>query len=216
MTVVPELRRRPDDSCTDGPVRPDIPFTNRGETVNTSFRSRKRLIAMSAAAALTLVACGGDEASNVTTGDIQITESWARTSPMMATMGAAYMTIMSTNGDRLLAASVDSSVAASAEVHEVVPADDSDMSMPMDHSGMDDMGSDDSMPMGDTGAMVMREVEAIEIPAGEMIMLMPGGYHVMLIDLTTPLEIGRTFDVVLTFETAGDLTVPVEVRDDAP
>ena len=90
-------------------------------------------------------------------------------------------------------------IAASAEVHEVVPAE----------------GSDTSMPMG-TGEMVMREVEAIEIPAGEMVMLMPGGYHVMLIDLVAPLEIGQTFDVVLAFENAGDVVVPVEVRDDAP
>ena len=131
--------------------------------------------------------------------DIEITGAWARTSPMMATMGAAYMSIVSMDGDRLLAAAVDSSIAASAEVHEVVPAE----------------GSDTSMPMG-TGEMVMREVEAIEIPAGEMVMLMPGGYHVMLIDLVAPLEIGQTFDVVLTFENAGDVVVPVEVRDDAP
>ena len=131
--------------------------------------------------------------------DIEITGAWARNSPSMATMGAAYMSIMSTNGDRLLAASVDPAIAASAEVHEVVSAE----------------GSDTSMPMG-SGEMVMREVEAVEIPAGEMVMLMPGGYHVMLIDLVAPLEIGQTIDVVLTFETAGDVTVTVEVREEAP
>ncbi len=134
--------------------------------------------------------------------EIEITGAWARNSPAMATMGAAYMTIMSTNGDRLLAASVDSAIAAAAEVHEVVPAEGSDTSM-----STGDMGS---------GEMVMREVEAIDVPAGEMVMLMPGGYHIMLIDLVAPLELGQTFDVVLTFETAGDVTVPVEVRDEAP
>jgi copper(I)-binding protein len=198
--------------------------------MNPSSRSRRRLAVVSAAAVLTLVACGGDDSTDAPSTDapaaseapmatdapadmasaVEITGAWARNSPMMATMGAAYMTIMSMNGDRLVAASVDSAIAASAEVHEVVPAEGSDTSMAM--------GSDTSMPMGDMGSseMVMREVEAIEIPAGEMVMLMPGGYHVMLIDLVAPLELGQTFDVVLTFETAGDVIVPVEVREDAP
>ena len=210
--------------------------------MNTSVRSKKRLVALSTVAALTLVACGGDDSADTTSteapvtteagmsteapmaSDIEITGAWARNSPMMATMGAAYMSIMSMNGDRLLAASVDPAIAASAEVHEVVPADGTDTSMPstgmgtdtsMPSTGMGNVGSDTSMPMS-SGEMVMREVEAIEIPAGEMVMLMPGGYHVMLIDLVAPLEIGQTFDVVLTFETAGDVTVTVEVRDEAP
>lgn len=202
--------------------------------MNTSFRSTKRLVALSTVAALTLVACGGDDSEDTTStdapvtteapattdagmsteapmaSDIEITGAWARNSPSMATMGAAYMSIMSKNGDRLIAASVDPAIAAAAEVHEVVPAEGSDTSM-----AMGDMGSDTSMPMG-SGEMVMREVEAVEIPAGEMVMLMPGGYHVMLIDLVAPLEIGQTFDVVLTFETAGDVTVTVEVREEAP
>ena len=151
---------------------------------------------------------------------IEITGAWARTSPMMATMGAAYMMIMSMDDDRLVAAAVDSSIADHAEVHEVVMADGSDMSM--DHSGMD-MGSDSSMDMGSettmamsSGEMVMREVEGIDIVGGEMLMMKPGGYHVMLIDLVAPLEIGQTFDVTLTFEKAGDVIVPVEVREDAP
>lgn len=158
--------------------------------------------------------------------DIEVTAAWARTSPAMATMGAAYMTIMSMNDDRLVAASVDSSIAGHAEVHEVVMADTSDMdsgtdsdmgsdmSSGMDHSGMD-MGSDTTMNMT-SGEMVMREVDGVDVVAGEMLVLKPGGYHVMIIDLVAPLEIGQTFDVTLTFDKAGDVVVPVEVRDDAP
>lgn len=234
MTLVPKLRRPFDDSCTAGHVRPGAPFNCKEKSVNTSSRASRRLVALSAVAALTLVACGGDDSQDTTSidapvttdapgttavsmsteapmaSDIEVTGAWARNSPMMATMGAAYMTIMSMNGDRLLGASVASSIAASAEVHEVVPAEGSDTSM-----AMGDMGGDMADDMA-SGEMVMREVDAIEIPAGEMAMLMPGGYHVMLIDLAAPLEIGQTFDVVLTFETAGDVTVAVEVREDAP
>jgi copper(I)-binding protein len=173
--------------------------------------------------ALPLVACDDDSSSGTTmemSSPIEIAGAWARSSPMMATMGAAYMTMMSTDDDRLVAAAVDSSIADHAEVHEVVMAGGSDMSMDMDsdmgmdHSSMD-MGSETTMAMS-SGEMVMREVEGIDIVGGEMLMMKPGGYHVMLIDLVAPLEIGQTFDVTLTFEKAGAVIVPVEVREDAP
>ena len=162
--------------------------------------------------ALPLVACDDDSSSDKTmemSSSIEITGAWARSSPMMATMGAAYMTIMSTDDDRLVAAAVDSSIADHAEVHEVVMAGGSDADMSMD------MGSATTMAMS-AGEMVMREVEGIDIMGGEMFMLKPGGYHVMIIDLVAPLEIGQTFDVTLTFEKAGAVIVPVEVREDAP
>lgn len=195
------------------------------------------MIALASVATLSLMACGGDDATDTTTtsnteasmgsvvpdstamstseSGIEVTGAWARTSPMMASMGAAYMTIVSANGDRLLAAAVDSSIADHAEVHEVVPSDGTDTSMAMGSDTTMAMGSDTSMSMPST-EMVMREVESIDLPAGEMVMLKPGGYHVMLIDLVSPLEIGQTFDVTLTFETAGDVVVSVEVREDAP
>ncbi|MGA1345546.1 MAG: copper chaperone PCu(A)C, partial [Ilumatobacteraceae bacterium] len=71
----------------------------------------------------------------------------------------------------------------------------------------------DSMDMG---AMVMQQIMSLDLPAGETVELKPGGYHVMLIDLAAPLEIGQTFDLTLDFETAPDRVVTVEVRDDAP
>ena len=67
--------------------------------------------------------------------------------------------------------------------------------------------------MDDAGTMMMGEVPAIDVPAGATVMLEPGGYHIMLMNLAAPLETGQEFDVVLTFEAAGDVTVPVEVRE---
>ena len=170
---------------------------------------------LAAAMSLSLAACGGDDSSIETDqmempsgSGIEITGAWARTSPMMASRGAAYMTIVSGADDRLIGAAVDPSIADRAEVHEVVMADDTD------ESSMD-MGSDSSMDMP-SSEMVMREVEGIDLVAGEMLMLKPGGYHVMIIDLVAPLEMGQVFDVTLTFDKAGDVVVPVEVRDDAP
>ncbi len=150
----------------------------------------RRLIILLAVMGLIAGGCGGGD-------DISIDGEWARNSPKRADRGAVYMNIESADGDRLLSASVDSSISASVEVHEVVPAEGE-----TDEEGM--------------AMMVMQEVEAIELPAGETVNLEPGGYHVMLIDITKPLEIGQKFDLTLNFETAGEMVLEVEVMEEAP
>jgi copper(I)-binding protein len=189
----------------------------------------RRSIAVLAAGSLLvgLAACGDDSASTTepvsseaVTSDSMSAEStapvteltvsgaWARTSPMMATMGAAYMTITSPVDDRLLGAAVDPSVADHAEVHEVVMVESTDTTMAMG------MGSDTTMAMG--GEMTMREVDHIDLMAGEPLELAPGGYHIMIIDLVAPLEVGNSISITLSFETAGDIVVDVPVLDEAP
>ncbi len=143
-------------------------------------------------------ACGDDDGdgdgSNGGSGDpaaaITVEGAWARTSPMMASNGAAYMELTASVDDRLVAARVSADVAATAEVHETV---------------MDP----------DTQEMAMRETDAIDLPAGETVALEPGGYHVMLLDLAEPLEPGTTIELTLVFEEAGEVVVEAEVRDSA-
>ncbi|MGA0788921.1 MAG: copper chaperone PCu(A)C [Ilumatobacteraceae bacterium] len=159
-------------------------------------------LALLAIAPLVLAACGGDD-------PITIEGQWARTSPAMASMGAAYMDVTSSEGDQLVGVSVPASIAARAEIHEMVPAD-----MAIDDS-MDESMDDGEMDM-DMGAMVMQQIMALDLPAGETVSLEPGGYHVMLIDLAEPLAEGDTFNVTLDFAEADDLTVEVVVRTEAP
>ena len=71
------------------------------------------------------------------------------------------------------------------------------------------------MAMG-SGEMVMQQVKSLAVPAAGGVELKPGGYHIMLIDLVKPLEVGQTFDITLTFALAGDIVVPVTVADEAP
>ena len=66
------------------------------------------------------------------------------------------------------------------------------------------------------GAMMMREVGQIALPAGETVNLEPGGYHIMLLAITRPLELGQKFDPTLTFDNGGERVVEVEVREEAP
>lgn len=201
-------------------------------------------VSMAMVGMLGLAACGDDDAESDAQTDtpttaestddtaadagsaIDIADAWARSSPSMANAGAAYMVITNDGDadDALLSAAVDASIAGKTEVHEVVPAggDEGGMDMGGDNghmpseTTMGDMGGMDDGEMGNgMGAMVMQEVDRIDIPAGESVELKPGGYHVMLLDLAAPLEVGQQFTVTLTFETAGDVEVPVEVREQA-
>ena len=104
-------------------------------------------------------------------------------------MGAFYLTITNTGdaADRLV--SVQTDVAGTAEIHDVVM---------------------------DGGVMqMMPQLDGVEIPAGGELVLEPGGYHVMLIGLTQSLLAGDEFTATLTFENAGDvaITVPVFVGE---
>lgn len=60
--------------------------------------------------------------------------------------------------------------------------------------------------------MKMREKEnGIEIPAGETVILKPGGLHIMFMQMTTSFVEGEEVSVTLTFEKAGtvDIMLPV-------
>lgn len=188
----------------------------------------KRALTLLPIAALALAACGSDD-----DGSISIEGAWARTSAEGQTTGAIYFEITSDEADTLVAASVPASVAAEAQIHEVVPADmgeeSSTDSMGMDdessadHGTMDDGSMDDEssteggMDMGGDMAMTMRELaDGLPLPAGETITLQPGGYHVMLLDLAEPLAVGDEIELTLDFATADDMTLTVEVAASAP
>jgi copper(I)-binding protein len=187
------------------------------------------LLLVTAVAAAVLSACDSSG------GELEMLNARSRMSPMLTGVGAVYLDIR--NGteqdEQLLGASVDPSVAGRVELHETFDAD-------ADHGGMDEggmgeegMADDDSM--GDEGAMDgsddmdgtttaptpdgfammgMREIEALDLPAGETVSLQPGGHHLMLLELADDLVPGETFELTLEFATTGELTVTVEVLED--
>ncbi len=59
----------------------------------------------------------------------------------------------------------------------------------------------------------MQKVDGIPVPANGKVELRPGGFHVMLMRLNTPLRVGDRFPLLLRFERAGRLTVEVVVRE---
>mgnify|MGYP002629140217 CR=1 FL=1 len=178
-------------------------------------------------AVLALAGCGSDDES------ISIENSWARTSAAGQTTGAIYFNLTSEQDDTLVGASVPASIAADAQVHEVVMAemDESGGTEGSDH--MTEMESGDTdhmteMESGDTDhiddmdpsaapAMTMQELtDGLELFAGETVSFKPGSYHVMLVDLVEPLEVGDTVDVTLDFAMSDSITLTVEVAESAP
>jgi Uncharacterized protein conserved in bacteria len=114
-----------------------------------------------------------------------IDQAWVRPAAAGAET-AAYLTITGATGqaDALLSAS--SPGAGIVELHEVST----------DASGM-------------TG---MHPVKQIDIPAGGAVRLEPGGFHLMIMGLTSELKVGGTLELDLVFEHAGKVVVQAEIR----
>ncbi len=186
----------------------------------------KRIGPVLLAAAVALSACGSGD-------DVTVANAWSRASAPSQTIGAVYFDLTVVNDDTLGGASVQSSVASGAEIHEVVMVDESadasddtasdemsmdDMDMSEGSEGMEDTDDTSDMDTGDGGQIpMMRELpDGLALTGGEMVSFEPGSYHVMLPELAEPLEVGDEFDLTLDFANADDVTITVEVAETAP
>lgn len=68
--------------------------------------------------------------------------------------------------------------------------------------------------MGENGSTTMRPVDGLDLPADGELVLEPGGYHLMLVDVDR-VEAGDDIDVTLIWENSGEWTIPVEVVEPA-
>jgi copper(I)-binding protein len=62
------------------------------------------------------------------------------------------------------------------------------------------------------GVMEMRALPALALPAGKVVELESGGYHVMLMGLTRALKAGETVPIIFTVEDARGKRTMVEAR----
>jgi copper(I)-binding protein len=62
------------------------------------------------------------------------------------------------------------------------------------------------------GVMKMNAVDKLALPAGRPVDLKPGGYHVMLMDLTAPLKEGDAVPLTLTVVDKAGKTQQIAVR----
>jgi copper(I)-binding protein len=146
-----------------------------------------RLLSAAAMAAILLFAAPASAHDQVVTaGTLQLTGAFTRATLPNAPVGGGYVTITNTGAeaDRLVAAA--SPVAGDVQIHE--------MKMEAD-------------------VMKMAELpDGIEIPAGETVVLAPGGFHLMFMQLNEPLVEGTSIPVTLTFERAGTVEIELSVE----
>jgi periplasmic copper chaperone A len=117
-------------------------------------------------------------------GAITIAEPWLRAPPAAAKVAGGYMILTNTGqaADRLIGGAL--AVAGRVEVHEMAVTD---------------------------GVMRMRALPAgLELAPGATIVLKPGSYHLMFLDLPAVPAPGTTLKGTLVFEKSG--TVEIEYR----
>ncbi|MGB3393412.1 MAG: copper chaperone PCu(A)C [Stenotrophomonas sp.] len=133
---------------------------------------------------LILAACARHDHARA--GDLVVSTPWSRQTPASATVAAGYLTISNAGhrDDRLLA--VESPLAERVEIHEMRLEGE---------------------------VMRMRELtDGLPIPAGQTVVLAPGGNHLMFIAPTRHFIAGEALPATLVFREAGRVPVAFEIR----
>lgn len=149
--------------------------------------------------ALLLSGCGGsgDTSSEATAspsgsptsaanqGDcpVSINEAWVKAAE--SGMTAAFADI-DNNGDRPVTITAASTPAAAmSELHQTVDVN---------------------------GTPTMQQVTSLEVPANGQLTLEPGADHIMLMQLTAPIQAGEDVNITLTCKDAGSVTFAAQAR----
>jgi len=122
-------------------------------------------------------------ASAMACSQTTVHNAWVRGTVAHQTSTGAFLQITSAQGGTLVAA--QSPAAGIVEIHE----------MHMDGN-----------------VMKMRPSSGVELPAGRMVELKPGGYHVMMMDLKQPLHDGQTVPLTLVVEGRNGQRESIEIK----
>lgn len=160
----------------------------------TRSRTGLRSGAVLAALALALAGCGttagaspdaGDGAAAPAGQNVTLADGWVKAAD--SGMSAAFGELTNAGPDDVTVVSATTEASSMLELHETVE--------------------------NESGEMIMREIEGgFVIPAGDTLTLAPGGSHIMLMDLTDPLEAGEEVTFTLTFadDSTFEFTAPVK------
>jgi len=114
---------------------------------------------------------------------VTVKDAWVRATVPQQKATGAFMQLSAAKDTRLVSAS--SPVTPVVEVHEMAMQDN---------------------------VMRMRQIAALDLPAGKAVELKPGGYHVMLLDLKQQVKEGDTVPLTLVFEGKDGKRETVEVK----
>lgn len=116
--------------------------------------------------------------ATVLAADLNIAHGWARETPPGRLMTAAYGTLTNTGDKTIVINGVSSDVAAHSSLHETL--------IERDRS-------------------TMRPVKSLSLAPGEKAELAPGGMHIMLMKLDSPLKEGQSIDICFKLENNNDV-----------
>jgi copper(I)-binding protein len=168
--------------------------TTQRKTTQRKTDSRSTTVTVVlAAVALALAGCGTTAgASSDTEGaaepagqNVTLSDGWVKAAD--SGMSAAFGELTNAGPDDVTVVSATTEASSMLELHETVE--------------------------NESGEMIMREIEGgFVIPAGDTLTLAPGGSHIMLMDLTDPLEAGEEVTFTLTFadDSTFEFTAPVK------
>ena len=114
---------------------------------------------------------------------VEVSDAWVRATGQGQKATGVFMNLTAKKATRVVGVKTD--LTSSAEVHE--------MKMEKD-------------------VMKMQAVKALDLPAGKTVALKPGSYHVMLMDLSKPLDEGSPVVLTLLFEDAAGVKTQQEVN----
>lgn len=116
---------------------------------------------------------------------VTVNDPYVRAVPPMVKTSAAYMQLQSRDKVERFLVDASTPVAGAVELH---------------------------MHIADEGVMRMRRIPHIHLPPETTVTLEPGGEHIMLFDLNTPLTAGAKVPVTLVFEDGSRKEIQAEVR----
>ena len=117
-------------------------------------------------------------------GGITVIDAWARPTPPNSDVGAFYVSLANRGGNDVLIGA-DAEVCGSTALHDTV--------------------FEDNM-------MEMRHIDEVEVGSGESLEMVPGGVHVMCLDMDTTLVEGAEVTVTLLFRDSPAVAATVSVE----
>ena len=127
------------------------------------------------------------QAEDIMAGDLMLHDLWMKATIGNKPVTGGYLTIHNHGDfdDRLIG--VEAAFAGKSEIHQMNMVND---------------------------VMQMRPlIDGLALPAGEHVMLEPGGYHLMIMELKEPITAETSYSVTLIFDKAGRVPVTLLARD---
>jgi copper(I)-binding protein len=117
---------------------------------------------------------------------VEVSQPWVRATVAQQKATGAFFQLKAKADSRLI--EVRSAAADVVEVHEM---------------------------MMEGSVMKMRALDGLDLPAGKLVELKPGSYHVMLMGLKAPIKVGEAVPLTLVFEGRDKKRETIEVKAEA-